>query len=69
METLELSRGIPFEFSWLLGPLTEKLPRAIMTTMLNDTKAAVEREAQSRLKAVSAPSPTVVPIRMNQLDR
>ena len=47
MEMLELSRGIPFEFSWLIVPLTERLPRKIMNTMLANTKAAVEREALS----------------------
>ena len=67
METLELSRGIPFEFSWLLGPLTERLPRAFMTTMLTDTKAAVEREALPS-KTTNEPPQNVVPIRICDLE-
>ena len=47
MDMVELSRGIPFGFTWLVEPLTEKLPLAIMATMLHDTKAAVLREAPS----------------------
>jgi hypothetical protein len=46
METIALSRGIPFEFRWLIKPITEKLPREIMFDTLNKTKAAVRREAE-----------------------
>jgi hypothetical protein len=45
MESIALSRGIPFEFRWLIKPLTEKLPREIMFDTLNKTEAAVRREA------------------------
>ena len=46
METIALSRGIPFEFRWLIKPVTEKLPREIMFDTLNKTKAAVQRESE-----------------------
>ena len=46
METIALSRGIPIEFRWLIKPVTEKLPRQIMFDTLNNTKAAVRREAE-----------------------
>lgn len=46
METIALSRGIPFEFRWLIKPVTEKLPREIMFDTLNKTKAAVRRESE-----------------------
>jgi hypothetical protein len=47
METVTLSRGIPWEFRWLIEPVTERLPRSIMTQSLNDTRQAVNKAAQS----------------------
>ena len=47
METVSLSRGIPWEFRWLIVPVTEHLPRNIMTQTLNDTRQAVNKAAQS----------------------
>jgi hypothetical protein len=47
METVELSRGIPWEFRWLIEPLTDSLPRNIMRDTLKDTKIAVSKEIES----------------------
>ena len=45
-ETLTLSRGIPWEFRWLVAPVTERLPRSIMIQTLNDTREAVKKAAK-----------------------
>jgi hypothetical protein len=47
METVTLSRGIPWEFRWLIEPVTERLPRSIMTQTLNDTREAVKKAAKA----------------------
>jgi hypothetical protein len=67
MEMLELSRGIPFEFSWLIEPLTERLPRTVMNTMLTNTKAAVEREALFSSKVTAAAPQTAARARSSNL--
>jgi hypothetical protein len=46
IETIALSRGIPWEFRWLVKPLTERLPRNIMFETLKDTRSAVSEEAE-----------------------
>jgi hypothetical protein len=43
LETICLSRGIPVEVRWLIKPLTDDLPRKIMTDLLSETREAVER--------------------------
>jgi hypothetical protein len=43
LETISLSRGIPFEVRWLVKPLTDDLPRKMMTDLLEETRAAVQR--------------------------
>jgi hypothetical protein len=43
METISLSRGIPWEFRWLVAPVTEHLPRMVMTQTLNDTREAIKK--------------------------
>jgi hypothetical protein len=45
METVTLSRGIPWEFRWLIEPVAERLPRSTMTQSLNDTREAVRKTA------------------------
>jgi hypothetical protein len=45
-ETVTLSRGIPWEFRWLIEPVTERLPRSIMTQTLNDLRVAVKKSAK-----------------------
>jgi hypothetical protein len=47
METVTLSRGIPWVFRWLIEPVTERLPRKIMTQTLNDTRAAVKKATEA----------------------
>jgi hypothetical protein len=46
-ETVTLSRGIPWEFRWLIEPVTERLPRSIMTQTLNDLREAVKKSAKA----------------------
>jgi hypothetical protein len=46
LETVSLSRGIPIEVRWLIKPLTDDLPRKMMTDMLNATRAAVQQQAK-----------------------
>jgi hypothetical protein len=43
LETISLSRGIPVEVRWLIKPLTDDLPRKMMTDILDETRAAVKR--------------------------
>ena len=47
LETVALSRGIPLEVRWLIKPLTDELPRKMMVDMLNDTRTAIQHEAES----------------------
>jgi len=42
LETISLSRGIPIEVRWLIKPLTDDLPRKMMTDLLDETRAAVQ---------------------------
>jgi hypothetical protein len=53
LETISLSRGIPVEVRWLIKPLTDDLPRKMMTDILDQTRAAVQRSvpSQQALKA------------------
>jgi hypothetical protein len=46
-ETVTLSRGIPWEFRWLIEPVTERLPRSIMMQTLNDLREAVKKSANA----------------------
>jgi len=46
LETISLSRGIPVEVRWLIKPLTDDLPRKMMTDMLDETRAAVQQQAK-----------------------
>jgi hypothetical protein len=43
LETISLSRGIPVEVRWLIKPLTDQLPRKMMSDILDETRAAVQR--------------------------
>ncbi len=43
LETISLSRGIPVEVRWLIRPLTNDLPRKMMTGLLDETRTAVLR--------------------------
>ena len=46
IETTALSSGIPWEFRWLVEPLTEHLPRTIMFETLKNTRDAVAEETE-----------------------
>jgi hypothetical protein len=41
IEAVELSRGVPLEFAWLVGSLADSLPRKTLTRLLNATRHAV----------------------------
>jgi hypothetical protein len=43
LETISLSRSIPVEVRWLIKPLTDDLPRKMMTDLLDETRAAVQQ--------------------------
>lgn len=43
LETISLSRGIPIEVRWLIKPLTDELPRKMMSDILEETRAAVQQ--------------------------
>jgi hypothetical protein len=43
-ESIALSRNIPFEFRWLIRPLTEHLPRNLMLGTLKASRTAVTKE-------------------------
>ena len=49
METIALSRGIPWELRWIIEPLTDNLPRNIMRDTLKDTRIAVTEEIEAAL--------------------
>jgi hypothetical protein len=53
MEMTGLSRGIPWEFRWLIEPLAERLPRTVLQVTLQDMRDAVSQQ----LKAASSKSP------------
>jgi hypothetical protein len=46
LETVALSRSIPIEFRWLIKPLTDELPRKMMTDMLDDMRSAARQEPE-----------------------
>jgi hypothetical protein len=48
LETISLSRGIPWEVRWLIKPLTDDLPRKMMTDILEETRAAAQQSAPSQ---------------------
>ena len=48
LETMSLSRGIPIEVRWLIKPLTDELPRKMMTDILDETRAAVQRPVRGQ---------------------
>jgi hypothetical protein len=41
IEAVELSRGVPLEFAWLVGSLADSLPRKTLARLLNATRHAV----------------------------
>jgi hypothetical protein len=46
LETISLSRGIPWEVRWLIKPLTDDLPRKMMADILDETRSAAQQEAE-----------------------
>jgi len=41
VEIIELSRGVPPEFAWLVDPLIENIPRKTLSDLLQNTRRAV----------------------------
>lgn len=41
VESVGLSRSIPWVFAWLINPLTRSIPREVVSRLLNATRAAV----------------------------
>jgi hypothetical protein len=41
VESVGLSRPIPWAFAWLINPLTRGIPREVLSRLLNATRAAV----------------------------
>jgi len=58
MEMTDLSRGIPWEFRWLIQPLAEGLPRAMLRTTLQDARNAVSQ----KITAASLKTPSMTQI-------
>jgi hypothetical protein len=55
MEMTDLSRGIPWTFRWLIEPLAERLPRAMLQTTLQDARDAVSQ----KMRAASMKTPSM----------
>jgi hypothetical protein len=47
-ETIAMSRGIPFELRWLIEPLTSRMPREMITHVLEATREVVARDLDSK---------------------
>jgi hypothetical protein len=48
LETISLSRGIPVELRWLIKPLTDDLPRKMLTEILDQTRAAIQHSVSGQ---------------------
>ena len=48
IEAVELSRGVPLEFAWLVGSLADSLPRKTLARLLNATRHAVLGETNPK---------------------
>jgi hypothetical protein len=47
MDLMGLNRSIPWVFRWLVQPLAERLPRAILRSILDDTRNAVNDKVKA----------------------
>jgi len=48
VESIGLSRTIPWEIAWLVNPLVRSVPRSVLSGFLEDTRRAVEGKAERR---------------------
>jgi hypothetical protein len=62
MEMTDLSRGIPWEFRWLVEPLAERLPRSMLVTTLQDARDAVSQ----KIRAASLKTPSMTQAATNR---
>jgi hypothetical protein len=58
LETIALSRNIPFEIQWLVRPILQHLPRESMTATLQKTRDAVCAALNAKAAEPVAPSPS-----------
>jgi hypothetical protein len=65
MEMNDLSRGIPWEFRWLIEPLAERMPRAMLVTKLQDARDAVSQ----KIRAASLKTPSMTQAATNRPTR
>ncbi len=54
IETIALSRGIPFEFRWLIKPLTERVPKETVALTLEATRGAVTNDMKSATEGAAS---------------
>jgi hypothetical protein len=54
IETIALSRGIPFEFRWLIKPLTERVPKETVALTLEATRGAVTNDMKSATEGATS---------------
>jgi hypothetical protein len=50
VEAIELSRTVPFGFSWLINPLISNVPKTFLSHLLNATKKAVTAKSAAPAK-------------------
>lgn len=48
VESIGLSRTIPWAISWLVNPLTRSIPKSVLSNLLSATRSAVANESRSR---------------------
>jgi len=57
LETIALSRSIPFEIHWLVMPILQHLPRETMTATLQKTRDAVSAAVSAKAAEPAIPEP------------
>jgi hypothetical protein len=57
LETLALSRSIPFELQWIVRPILQRLPRETMTGTLQKTRDAVCAAVSAKAAEPARPEP------------
>ena len=57
VESVALSRGIPWEFAWLVNPLVRKISKSYMSNLLTETRKAVIEHNQHLTGPATPPPP------------
>jgi hypothetical protein len=55
LESIALSRNIPFEIQWLVRPILQHLPRETMTATLQKTRDAVSAAVSAKVAEQTGP--------------